>query len=70
MVSLSMTEITHLKKQSSSKKSAQFIFLALIHKLQISAVIRSLKGNYIALYRNPKEILSQYKEALDEDILY
>ena len=33
------------------------------------AVIRSLKGNYTALYRNPNEILSKCKEALDNDLL-
>ena len=33
------------------------------------AVIRSLTGNYTILYRNPEEILSQCKEALDKDLL-
>jgi len=51
------------------KRSMQFLFLALIHKLQVPAVIRSLKGNYTALYRNPDEILSKCKEALDNDLL-
>ena len=33
------------------------------------AVIRSLKGNHSALYRDPKEILSKCAQALDNDLL-
>ena len=51
------------------KRSMQFLFLALIHKLQMPAVIRSLKGNHTALHRDPEEILSQCEEALDQDLL-
>ena len=51
------------------KRFIQFLFLGLIHKLQMPAVIRSIKGNHTTLYRNPKEILSQCKEALDKDLL-
>lgn len=39
----------------------QFLFLALINRLQIPAVIRSLKENYTTLHRNPNEILAKYK---------
>ena len=51
------------------KISKRFPFLALIHKLQMPAVIRFLKGNYTALYRDSEEILSQCKEVLDKDLL-
>ena len=51
------------------KRSMQFLFLALVHKLKMPAVIRSLKGNHTALCRDPEEILSQCKEALDKDLL-
>ena len=51
------------------KRSMQFLFLALIHKLQMPAVIRSLKGNHAALHIGPEEILSQCEEALDQDLL-
>ena len=47
----------------------QFLFLILIHKVQIPAVIRSLKGTHTPLYRDPEEILSQYRKALDKDLL-
>ena len=47
----------------------QFLFLALIHNLHLSAVIRSLKGYHTVLYRDPKKILSLYKEDLNKDLL-
>ena len=33
------------------------------------AVIRFLKGNYTALYREPEEILLQCRQALDKNLL-
>ena len=50
-------------------RSLQFLFLALIHKLQMPAVIRFLKENYTALYRESEEILSQCRQALDKNLL-
>ena len=50
-------------------RSMQFLFLALAHELQMSVVVVSLKGNHVALRRDPEEISSQCKEALDEDLL-
>ena len=43
----------------------QFLFLALINKLQMPAVIRSLKGNCNSFYRNPDRILAKCEKALD-----
>ena len=52
------------------KRKIQFLFLVLINKLQMLAVIRSLNGNYNALHRNPDEILAKYEKALDMDLLH
>lgn len=39
--------------QIPQKRTLQFLFLALIHKLHLTNMIRSLNGNYTAKYRNP-----------------
>ena len=51
------------------KRRMQFLFLALINKLQMPEVIRSLKVNYNALLKNPDKILAKCKKALYKDLL-
>ena len=51
------------------KRKMQFLFLALMNRLQVPAVIRSLKGNHNALHRDPEEILAKCEKALDRDLL-
>ena len=58
-----------LKEKIPFKRKMQFLFLALINRLQMPAVIRSLKGNYTTLHRNPTMILAKYEQALDKDLL-
>ena len=51
------------------KRKMQFPFLALINRLKIPAVIRSLRGNHNALHRNPDEIIAKREQALDKGLL-
>ena len=53
-----LKKIFSLKDEDILFKRSMYFFLALMHKLKIPIVIRSLKGNYTALYRDPEEILS------------
>ena len=48
----------------------QFLFLAIIHKLDLPSVIRSLPGNYNALHRHPRAILDQCSHALSPDVTH
>jgi len=47
------------QKEMPFKRKMQFLFLALINRLQIPAVIRSLKENYTILHRKFDEILAK-----------
>ena len=46
------------------KRQLQYLFLALIHCLHILNMIRVLKGNQTAAYRDSKVILEKYKPVL------
>ena len=50
------------------KRSMQYLFLALVHKLHVPSMIRSLKGNHTAIHRDPEKILENFKSCLDEDL--
>ena len=51
------------------KRLIQFLFLVLINKLQIPAVIRSLIGNHTTLYRDPEKTIFKYAKAIDKALL-
>ena len=42
----------------------QYLLLVIIHKLHILSMIRLLRGNYTAVFRDPEKILDTCKPAL------
>ena len=51
------------------KRKLQYLFLALMHRLHIPSMIRSLKGNQTAAFRDPETILKKCEPALPPDLL-
>ena len=52
-----------------TERRIQFLFLAIIHRLHVPSIIRSLPGNYTASYRDPDKILTACEAALTPDLL-
>ena len=52
-----------------TERRLQFLFLAIIHRLHVPSIIRSLTGNYTAAYRDPDEILRACNAALTPELL-
>ena len=46
----------------------QCLFLALVHKLHMPSMIRSLKGNHTSMHRDLERILKNFKSCLDNDL--
>lgn len=46
----------------------QYLFLALMHRLHVPSMIRSLKGNHTAMHRNPNSILKNFRSCLDDQL--
>ena len=61
----------HYASQESipTERRLQFLFLAIIHRLHVPSIIRSLTGNYTATYREPDKILRACDEALTPELL-
>ena len=59
------------KEQSAipPKRKLQYLFLALMHRLHIPSMIRSLKGNQTTAFRDPEAILQKCEPALPPDLL-
>ena len=51
------------------KRRLQYLFLAMLHRMHLPSMIRSLKGNHTAMYRDPKAILDECRPALPPDLL-
>jgi hypothetical protein len=51
-------------------RNLQYLFLAIIHRMHVPSMIRSLKGNQTAEYRNPEQILQACEPALSGDLMH
>jgi len=51
-------------------RNLQYLFLAIIHRMHVLSMIRSLKGNHIAEYRDPEKILKECEPALPADLIH
>lgn len=56
------------QKEIPFVRRMQFLFSALIHKFNPPSMIRSLRGNYVADYRDPHKILSYLKPIITSDV--
>ena len=58
-------DLTHASQTDIPyRRKMQCMQLALLHSLHLPSVIRSLRGNHTALYRNPETILDACRDAL------
>ena len=61
--------------ESASQKSmptghrSQFLFLAVIYRLHVPSIIRSLPGNYTDTHRDPNKIIEACSAALTPELL-
>ena len=51
-----------------AQRRLQFLFLALIHKLHMPSLVRSLTGNYTASFRDRESILNRCRPILPPDV--
>ena len=59
----------NLQESIPLERKLQYLFLVLIHKLQICTVIKFLNGNQTAIFRYTSTILNKCKYILDIDLL-